>query len=66
MGQPTNGACTNGAWPTQCVQVEKMYSSVSDRISNKVYTLLHKYLQESSINLEFSPGGSAFLVEYLM
>ena len=25
----------------------------SDRLSNKVYTLLHKYLQESSINLDF-------------
>ena len=40
--------------------------SVSDQLSNKVYTLLHKHLQESSINLNFSPGGSAFLVEYLM
>ena len=27
MGQPTNGACTNSAWPTQCVQVEKMHSN---------------------------------------
>ena len=26
-GQPTNGACTNSAWPTQCVQVEKMDSN---------------------------------------
>ena len=26
MGQPPNGACTKIAWPTQCVQVEKMHS----------------------------------------
>ena len=26
-GQPTSGACTNSAWPTQCVQVEKMHSN---------------------------------------
>ena len=33
---------------------------------NKVCTLLYKYLQESSISIEFSPGGNAFLVVHLM
>ena len=36
-----------------CPGIDWEHGSVSNRLSNKVYTLLHKYLQESSINLEF-------------
>ena len=27
MGQPTNGACTNSARTTQCIQIEKIHSN---------------------------------------